>query len=121
MVLKNIFIILKGISYFFNWVLYVKIEGVKELYEFVDYIKLCFKNEGIEIRDNYEFVLYMIIIKVIWLVGNFMGQKYILFWFYFYKMDVDFGQQVLDNIYLCKMMYEWREDGFYVILVCLIF
>lgn len=49
MVLKNIFIILKGISYFFNWVLYVKIEGVKELYEFVDYIKLCFKNEGIEI------------------------------------------------------------------------
>lgn len=49
MVLKKIFIILKGIGYFFNWVLYVKIEGVKELYEFVDYIKLCFKNEGIEI------------------------------------------------------------------------
>uniref|UniRef100_K1QSH0 Ceruloplasmin n=2 Tax=Magallana gigas TaxID=29159 RepID=K1QSH0_MAGGI len=111
---KNIPIILKGIGHFFNRALYAKIEGAKELYEFVDHIKLCFKNEGIEIRDNHEFVPHMTIIKVTRPVGNSTGQKYIPPWLYSHKTDVDFGQQVLDNIYLCKMTHERREDGFYV-------
>lgn len=118
---KNIPIILKGISHFFNRALYAKIEGAKELYEFVDHIKLCFKNEGIEIRDNHEFVPHMTIIKVTRPVGNSTGQKYIPPWLYSHKTDVDFGQQVLDNIYLCKMTHERREDGFYVTPACLTF
>jgi 2'-5' RNA ligase len=106
-------LVFKGLGQFFNRVLYAKVTCSDEMYEFVDHVKLCLKNEGIEIRDNHDFVPHMTIMKVTRPVGHTTGKKYIPPWVYSHKGEVDFGEEVFNNIHLCKMSHERREDGFY--------
>ncbi|XP_061194273.1 uncharacterized protein LOC133202461 [Saccostrea echinata] len=110
---KDTPLVFKGMDQFFNRVVYAKVKCSKEMYTFVDHLKLCLKNEGIEIRDNHDFVPHMTIVKVTRTVGNSTGKKYIPPWVYSNKLDVDFGKQVFDNIFLCQMSHERRKDGFY--------
>lgn len=111
----------KGMAQFFNRVVYAKVECSPEMYEFVDHIKLCLKNEGVEIRDNHDFVPHMTIVKVTRTVGNSTGKKYIPPWIYSHKSEVDFGHQVFDNMHLCKMSHERNKDGFYLSPASLLF
>lgn len=106
-------LVFKGLDQFFNRALYAKVKCSDEMFEFVDHLKLCLKNEGIEIRDNHDFVPHMTIVKVTRPVGHSTGKKYIPPWVYSHKGEVDFGEEVFNNIHLCHMSHERREDGFY--------
>lgn len=105
---------LKGIEHFFNRVLYAEAECPQEFLDFVDHIKLCFKEKGIDIRDGHDFVPHMTIMKISRPVAKDTGKKYISPWYYSNKSDIDFGCQVVDNVYLCEMGVSRRDDGFYI-------
>ena len=55
----------KGVDHFFNRVVYGRVvECPPEFYEFVDHLKLCLNERGIEIRDYHEFVPHMTLMKI---------------------------------------------------------
>ncbi|XP_060075648.1 leukocyte receptor cluster member 9-like [Ylistrum balloti] len=107
-------IVMKGIEQFFNRVLYAKVECPPEFYQFVEHLKLCLKEEGIDIRDNHDFVPHMTVMKITRPVARATGKKYISPWLYSGQAEVDFGTQVVDNVHLCEMGFGRQDDGFYM-------
>lgn len=107
-------VIFKGMENFFNRVLYAKCVCPTEFTNMVDHLKLCLKQEGIDIRDNHDFVPHMTIMKVTRPVARATGKKYIAPWLYSNSQNIDFGTQVLDNIHLCSMGIDRQADGFYI-------
>ncbi|OWF55848.1 uncharacterized protein LOC110454544 [Mizuhopecten yessoensis] len=107
-------IVMKGVEQFFNRVLYAKVECPPEFYQFVEHLKLCLKEEGIEIRDNHDFVPHMTVMKITRPVARATGKKYISPWLYSSQAEVDFGTQAVDNIHLCEMGFGRQDDGFYL-------
>lgn len=105
---------LDGVSNFFNRVVYAKVHYQQDFIKFVDHLKLLLRESGVEIRDNYEFVPHMTIMKVSRPVARIRGSKNIDPWLYSNFSDFLFGQQVVDGVYLCSMGDERRPDGFYV-------
>lgn len=107
-------IVLKGIEQFFNRVLYAKVQCPPEFYKFVEHLNLCLKEEGIDIRDNHDFVPHMTVMKITRPVARATGKKYISPWLYSSQAEVDFGSQVVDNVHLCEMGISRQDDGFYI-------
>ncbi|CAG2199142.1 unnamed protein product [Mytilus edulis] len=114
MIRKDKTILFKGMENFFNRVLYAKCECPQEFLDMVEHLKLCLKQEGIEIRDNHEFVPHMTIMKITRTVARATGKKYIAPWLYSQSQNIDFGTQVIDNINLCEMGISRESDGFYI-------
>lgn len=107
-------IIMKGVEQFFNRVLYAKVECPPEFYQFVEHLKLCLKEAGVDIRDNHDFVPHMTVMKITRPVARATGKKYISPWLYSGQAEVDFGTQVVDNVHLCEMGFGRQDDGFYM-------
>lgn len=114
MIRKDKTILFKGMENFFNRVLYAKCECPQEFLDMVEHLRLCLKQEGIEIRDNHEFVPHMTIMKITGTVARATGKKYIAPWLYSQSQNIDFGTQVIDNINLCEMGISRESDGFYI-------
>ncbi|KAL5014420.1 hypothetical protein ScPMuIL_008690 [Solemya velum] len=105
---------IEGIDNFYSRVMYAKVNYPPQFIEFVDHIKLCLKEEGVEIRDNHDFVPHMTIMKVSRPVSREMGTKTISPFLSSGFSDIDFGFQSIDNIHLCEMVDARQEDGFYL-------
>ncbi|KAK3101979.1 hypothetical protein FSP39_007796 [Pinctada imbricata] len=110
-----------GVDQFFNRVVYAKAQFPQEYLDLVDHLKLCLQNEGVEIRDNHDFVPHMTLMKITRPVGSKTGKKYVAPWIYAEKSELEFGSQVFDNMHLCEMGPSRREDGFYMTPVSLEF
>ena len=114
MIPKDKSIVFKGMENFFNRVLYAKCICPDEFLSMVDHLKLCLKQEGIEIRDNHDFVPHMTLMKITRPVARATGKKYIAPWLYSRSQDIEFGTQNMDNIHLCSMGLDRQTDGFYI-------
>jgi 2'-5' RNA ligase/uncharacterized protein (UPF0248 family) len=103
----------EGIDNFFHRVLYAKVEHGDDFKQFVDDVKLILRTGGIEIRDNYDFVPHMTLMKVSRPVARVMGTKTISSHIYSGSEDIVFGEQSIDALHLCSMKEEKGADGFY--------
>lgn len=104
----------QNIQNFFNRVLYAEADCPSDFMKMVDHLRLCLRENGIEIRDSHDFVPHMTIMKVTRPVARATGKKYIAPWLYSNKSDIEFGTQTVNNIHLCEMGLNRREDGFYM-------
>ena len=104
----------KGVGNFFNRVLYAKVEGIPELDELVEHLKMCLNEKGIDIRDYHEFVPHITLMKISRPTGRLTGKKYISPWLYSAFSEAEFGEQPVDNIHLCAMTDDRQPDGFYI-------
>lgn len=105
---------IEGVDNFYSRVMYAKVHFPPQFLEFVDHIKLCLKEEGVEIRDNHDFVPHMTIMKISRPVSREMGTKTISPFLYSGFSEMDFGFQSVDNIHLCEMVDTRQDDGFYL-------
>ncbi|XP_064633378.1 A-kinase anchor protein 7-like isoform X2 [Lineus longissimus] len=103
----------EGIDNFFHRVLYAKVHHGDDFTAFVDEVKLVLRTGGIEIRDNYDFVPHMTLMKVSRPVARAMGTKNISPHIYSGSEDIIFGEQMVDALHLCSMKEEKGADGFY--------
>lgn len=105
---------IEGVSDFYNRVIYAKVHQEQGLMDFVDQLKLLVREAGLEVRDNHDFVPHMTIMKVTRPVARQKRSKNVDPWLYSNFTDMHFGRQCVDNLYLCSMGDERRDDGFYV-------
>lgn len=103
-----------GVSSFYNQVIYAKIEYEQDFLEFCNLLKQSLQAAGVEIRDGYDFVPHMTIIKVSRPVARLRGSRNIESDLYMKHSGAYFGGQKIDSIYLCSMGKERRGDGFYL-------
>ncbi|ESO82308.1 hypothetical protein LOTGIDRAFT_237039 [Lottia gigantea] len=107
---------LTGVDNFYNRTVYAKIKYPKKFLDFVDYVKLCFVNAGIPIRDNYGFVPHITILKVSKESSRRLGSRFQISDVYSDFKDGVLGSQSVDRLSLCKMGDERQDDGFWVSL-----
>ncbi|XP_071081976.1 A-kinase anchor protein 7-like [Haliotis cracherodii] len=105
---------LVGVANFFNRVVYAKVQCSETFIPFVDHIKLCMNEAGVDIRDGYEFIPHMTIMKTTRPVSRVMGTKEVSPFLYEGFADMTFGTQAIDGIHLCSMETQRRDDGFYI-------
>ena len=110
---KNIQLRLHGVSNFYNRVLYAVVHHDEKFTQLVDHLRMILSQAGLEIRDRYELVPHMTIMKTTRPVSRVMKTKDINPGLYDHFSDMKFGYQVLDKLYLCPMTVNRREDGFY--------
>ena len=104
----------QGVSHFYNRVIYSKIAVPKQFLDFVEHLKTCLRQAGVDIRDGFEFVPHMTLMKTTRAVSRQKGTKYIDPWLYQGYTDMYFGTQKLQSVDLCSMTADRDEDGFYI-------
>ena len=110
---KNIQLRLHGVSNFYNRVLYAIVHHDDKLIDFVEHLRLILSQAGLEVRDRYDFVPHMTIMKTTRPVSRAMKTKDINPGLYDHFLDMKLGCQQLDTLYLCPMTTNRRDDGFY--------
>ena len=105
---------IEAVDHFYKRVLYGKVQHGTDFTAFVEHLRTLLCNAGISIRDNYEFVPHMTIMKTSRPVSRLLHTKDIDPSIYRSFSDMTFGEQLLDAIHLCPMTAERKEDGFYV-------
>lgn len=103
-----------GVSNFYNRVVYAKIQYEDDFIDFCNELKFGLLESGIEIRDGYEFVPHMTLMKTTRPVSRIRKSKNIRQNLYEKFVEKSFGEQKLESINLCSMSSERREDGFYL-------
>ncbi len=114
---KNIKVKLDGVDNFYDRVLYAKIEDNPDFMSFVHHVRHLVQNAGVEIRDIYEFTPHVTIMKTSRPASRLIGTAKIPKSIYEGYLDMYFGYQLIDGIYLCPMTADRRDDGFYCTLV----
>ncbi|KAK6993968.1 leukocyte receptor cluster member 9 [Biomphalaria glabrata] len=105
---------LHGVSNFYNRVIYAKVHYKEDFLEFCSTLKTLLSEAGVQIRDGYEFVPHVTIMKTTRPVSRLRGTKNVNPVIYAKYADTYFGEQSIEGIYLCAMGDERRDDGFYV-------
>ncbi|CAH1782947.1 unnamed protein product [Owenia fusiformis] len=114
MVAKDLSLTFKGVGTFFDRVLYAEPIPNQGLINIVEYLKTLCKENGIDVRDNHDFVPHLTIMKVTRPVSRELGTKEIDPQLYSGMHDIEFGEQKFDTIHLCSMAEQRQEDGFYI-------
>ncbi|XP_041350525.1 uncharacterized protein LOC121369484 [Gigantopelta aegis] len=104
----------QGVSHFYHRVIYSKIDVPKQFMDFVEHLKMCLRQAGVDIRDGFEFVPHMTLMKTTRTVSRQKGSKYVDPWLYQGYTDMYFGTQKVQSIDLCSMSADRDEDGFYM-------
>ena len=111
---QNIELEFSDIGNFFHNVLYAKVKENQELLDFHNYLNLFLRERGIEVRDVFDFVPHMTLIKLQRQLGrDVLHTRFLDPRLYTFLEEQHFGVAKLDNIQLCEMS-EDRRDGFYV-------
>jgi len=105
---------LRGTSTFYNRVIYAKVEYESDFLEFHSVLKQLLGQAGVNIRDGYDFVPHVTIMKTTRPVSRLRGTKDIDPNLYKQFSNTEFGEQEIDAIYLCSMDSSRRPDGFYL-------
>ena len=105
-----------GIGNFFHSVLYTQVKDAGSRFsDFVHHIRASVSAEGVDIRDVFEFTPHMTLVKLKRRVGReTLFTRYLDQRLYQTFNGCDFGSQVVDNLYLCEMSEDRREDDFYI-------
>ena len=111
---SNIRVKFQGVDNFFNNVLYAQVQYNPDFLAFDHKLKLLLQEGGLEIRDVFEFVPHMTILKLKRDMQKELRTRYIEPSVYESLKGELFGEQVLDNIYLCEMSENRDEVGFYI-------
>ena len=109
---KNIRLTIKGVSNFFDRVLYGQVQHDQDFTHFNEHIRMTFSEFGVEVRDAHDYVPHMTIMKVTRLGERRLRQKTIDPDIGERVKDMYFGTQVIDAVHLCSMK-EKTEEGFY--------
>ncbi|CAL1542445.1 unnamed protein product [Lymnaea stagnalis] len=104
---------LQGVSNFYNRVVYAQVQYQKDFLDFCNLLKTLLSEAGVQIRDGYEFVPHVTIMKTTRPVSRLRGTKNVNPQLYSKYVNTEFGEQKIDSIYLCSMGDDRREDGFY--------
>lgn len=104
---------IEKVDNFYKRVLYGKVKHGSDFDEFVLAIKSMLSEAGVSIRDNYEYVPHMTIMKTSRPVSRLLHTKDISPAIYEGFLDMDFGEQLIDGVHLCPMTEERGSDGFY--------
>ena len=100
-------------SFFLNTV-YAKVECEDSLYDFVNHIVWTLMDAGIQIRNVFDFVPHMTIMKFSRELQRETHTKYVDPRVFEALKGMTFSSQILNNIHLCVMSPEVCSDGFYV-------
>ncbi|KAK6176356.1 hypothetical protein SNE40_014656 [Patella caerulea] len=103
-----------GVDNFYNRTVFAKIKYPRMFLDFVDHLKQCFRNAGIEIRDNYGFVPHATILKISKQEARQLGSKFLVSNLYHNYKEGNLGSQYMNSICLCAMGDQRQEDGFWV-------
>ncbi|RUS83904.1 hypothetical protein EGW08_008318, partial [Elysia chlorotica] len=110
-------VIIHGMSQFYNRAIFAKVKFEQDFIDFREHMKNELGSFNVEIRDMYEkFNPHLTIIKVKRPERKLFGSRNIQPAIYSQFKDVVFGEQTVDDIHLCSMDGQRREDGFYVSL-----
>jgi uncharacterized protein (UPF0248 family)/2'-5' RNA ligase len=101
-----------GVDHFFQRVVYGCVRHTADFDEYVAHVRFVLMEAGIEIRDSYDFVPHVTVLKLSLSTGHDMSYK-IPRWVYEDHQCHDFGVQNMTSIDLCAMTAE-RVDDFYV-------
>lgn len=111
---ESISVELSGVANFFHNVLYAKIKENAKMLEFVRHLRERVTQAGIEIRDVFDFTPHVTMLKFRRHHQAMANTRYLDPKLYDMFADTNFGTQIFDNIYLCKMTTECDpETGFY--------
>jgi len=105
---------INGVDTFYNRVLYAKVEAKKDFYDFHSLLKTQLSQNGVQVRDGYQFVPHITIMKTTRPVSRLRGSKNISPALYQNFTNLHLGEQNIDSVYLCSMENERRDDGFYL-------
>ncbi len=111
---KNITLTIHEVDNFYNRVLYAKVHHEQDFTDFVNYVKLLYQEQGLHIRDNYEFVPHMTLMKTTRPVSREMRTSKFDGSLYAGFEDMYFGKQAIDGLYLCEMNSDRDIKGFYI-------
>ena len=107
-------IVIHSMSQFFNRAIFAKVQFQQDFINFRDHMKNELESFNVEIRDMYEkFNPHLTIIKVKRPERKLFGHRNIQPAIYSHLKDTVFGEQTIDDIHLCPMDGQRREDGFY--------
>lgn len=103
------------IGNFFHSVLYAQVEFNEKFMKFAHHLRVSLQAEGVEIRDVFEFVPHMTLIKLKRQLGReVLHTRYLDQRVYTALNGSHFGSQIVDNIYLNEMSEDRQDDGFYI-------
>ncbi|XP_005093489.1 leukocyte receptor cluster member 9 [Aplysia californica] len=103
-----------GVSNFYNRVIYAKVQYEKDFIDFHNLLKQVLSQAGVQVRDGYDFVPHVTVMKTTRPVSRLRGTKNISPKVYEKFLEMEFGEQKVEGIYLCSMGDERRDDGFYL-------
>uniref|UniRef100_A0A0B6Y915 RWD domain-containing protein n=1 Tax=Arion vulgaris TaxID=1028688 RepID=A0A0B6Y915_9EUPU len=105
---------LHGVSNFHNQVMFSEVHHKIDFQNFHSLLKHALQEADIQIRDGYDYVPHVTIMKISRPIARILGTKHIKPELYSNHTQTYFGEQKVDSIYLCSMGKERREDGFYL-------
>ncbi|GFR85928.1 leukocyte receptor cluster member 9-like [Elysia marginata] len=109
--------IIHSMSQFYNRAIFAKVKVEQDFLDFREHLRNELMSFNVEIRDMYEnFNPHLTIIKVKRPERKLFGSRNIQPAIYSHLKDVVFGEQMVDEIHLCSMDGQRREDGFYTSL-----
>ena len=104
----------QNLEQFVNNTLYASAEPKETITEFVNNLKLAFWEAGVSIRDVFDFVPHMTILKLSMQFGREKKTRYLDPRLFQAFGSSKFGSQTVDNISLCTMSDDRQPDGFYI-------
>ncbi len=104
---------LQDTDHFFHSTLYAKVHCEQVFINFVHHLKTCMCEAGIGIRDVFEFIPHVTIMKLARQMAYETRNPYIDTRLYDALHGQYFGSFTVDNVYLCEMSEERDTDGFY--------
>lgn len=106
--------IIHSMSQFYNRAIFAKVKVEQDFLDFREKLKTGLESFNVEIRDMYEkFNPHLTIIKVKRPERKLFGHRNIQPAIYSHLKDTVFGEQKVEEIHLCSMDGQRREDGFY--------
>ena len=102
-----------GVDHFFKRVVYGKVDRKANFDEYLAYVRTALTQAGIEIRDAYDFVPHVTILKLSLGLGHEIGCNKVPDWMFEEFRSLDFGVESVSSIDLCAMSGE-RVNDFYV-------
>ena len=103
-----------GVDNFYLNTIYAKVRDNEPLTDFVNHLKISLTRAGVKIRDVFDFVPHMTLMKFARQLQKESHTKYVEAGVFESVKGLTFGNQTFDNIHLCSMSADVSCDGFYV-------
>jgi len=110
---SEIILRLQDTGHFFHSTLYAKVHCEQVFINFVDHLRTCMREAGIDIRDIFEFIPHMTLMKLARQMAYETRNPYMDPRMYDALQGRYFGSVTVDNVHLCEMSEDRDVNGFY--------